>query len=218
METNNMTLDQKILELKKIICIMQKNAEGYGYKFVTEDSILLAINEKMIELGLKLTPRFKEGSLNSEIVNYKDAKGKEKTDVKVQAELSFVWKDIYTGETEIIDWGLMGQQGDASQALGSGLTYANRYFLLKYFNVATIEDDPDKIRSEIKAEEERRKISATQTKCKKLFAELLKIHQKSLKVYEILGTTKEQFQIDYNNEEKVKNLIDQMELILKGDK
>lgn len=217
-ETKTLSLDEKIMELKKLVSIMQKNADGYGYKYVTEDSILLAINEKMIELGLKLTPKFKAGTLSSEIVNYKDAKGKDKTDIKVQAELEFIWKDIYSGETEVIDWCLIGQQGDGSQALGSGLTYANRYFLLKYFNVATSEDDPDKIRSEMKAEEERKKISAAQTKCKKLYAEMIKVYQKSDKIYEVLGTTKEQFTKDYNDEEKVKTLIEQMEMILRSDK
>lgn len=212
-----MTLDEKILELKKLVNIMQKDAEGYGYKYVKEESILLAINDKMIELGVKLTPRFKAGTLSSEIVNYKDAKGKDKTDIKVQAELDFIWKDISTGETEVIDWALIGQQADGSQALGSGLTYANRYFLLKYFNVATSEDDPDKIRSEMKADEERKKISPTQTRCKKLFAEMLKEHQKAAKVYEVLGTTKDQFQKDYNDPDKINLLIEQMELLKKGD-
>ena len=44
-----MSLDNKILELKKLICVMQKDAKGHGYDYVSEESILLAINEKMIE-------------------------------------------------------------------------------------------------------------------------------------------------------------------------
>ena len=127
------SLDEKLLELKKKVCIMQKNADGYGYKYVTEDSILLVINDIMIELGISLTPRFKDKTLYSEVINYKDAKGKDKTDVLVRSEMQFVWKDIKTKEEIVIDWALLGQQSDASQALGSGLTYANRYFLLKYF-------------------------------------------------------------------------------------
>lgn len=42
---------------------------------------------------------------------------------------------------------MVGQQGDASQAFGSGLTYANRYFMLKFFQIATPDDDPDNWRS-----------------------------------------------------------------------
>ena len=49
--------------------------------------------------------------------------------------------------TLVVPWALVGQQGDASQAFGSGLTYANRYFMLKFFQIATPDDDPDNWRS-----------------------------------------------------------------------
>lgn len=212
------SLDEKLMELKKLVSIMQKNSEGHGYKYVSEESILLAINDKMIELGLKLTPVFKEGSLYSEIINYQNAKGQPKTDVLVRSEIQFIWKDIETQETETINWALLGQQADGSQALGSGLTYSNRYFLLKYFNVATSEDDPDKIRSEMEAELERKKLSAMQTKIKKTLEKLIKKYQTQQKIYEVLGTDKEQFKNDYNNPEKWNNLLEQMELILGDDK
>ena len=37
-----------------------------------------------------------------------------------------------------------GIQDDSSKALGSALTYSERYFLLKFFNIPTDDDDPDK--------------------------------------------------------------------------
>ena len=214
----NMSLDEKIMELKKIVSIMQKDAEGHGYTYVREETILIAINDKMIELGLKLTPRFVPNTFYSEIVNYQNAKGQPKTDILVRSEMQFVWKDIYSKEEEVIDWGMIGQQADGSQALGSGLTYSNRYFLLKYFNIATSEDDPDKIRSEIAEEEERKKISAKQTKITKLFEKAVKKYQNKDKIYEVLGTTREDFVKDYNDKDKHDNLLEQLELVLKDDK
>lgn len=219
-EEENVTytnLDEKLMELKKIVSIMQKDSEGHGYNYVSEESILLAINNKMIELGLKLTPKFKEGTLYSEVVNYQNAKGQPKTDVLVRSEMQFVWKDIESKEEEVIDWALLGQQADGSQALGSGLTYANRYFLLKYFNVATSNDDPDKIRSEIAADEERKRISAIQTKIKKAFQKAIQKYQSKEELYKKLGTTSQQFINDYNNVEKQDTLLEQLELLLKGD-
>ncbi len=216
-EKKQQTLDEKLMQLKELVSIMQKDADGHGYKYVTEESILLAINNKMIELGVKLTPKFKDGTLYSEVVNYQNAKGQQKTDVLVRSEMQFIWKDIYSKEEEIVDWALLGQQADASQALGSGLTYANRYFLLKYFNVATSIDDPDKIRSEIAAEEERKRISAVQTKIKKSFEKAIQKYQSNENVYVKLGTTKEQFLKDYNDIEKQDTLLEQLELVLKGD-
>lgn len=218
MEDKKKTLDQKLMELKKLVSIMKKDSEGHGYNYVSEESILLALNNKMIELGVKLTPRFVPGTLYSQVVNYQNAKGTPKTDVLVRSELQFIWKDIESGETEIVDWGLLGQQADGSQALGSGLTYANRYFLLKYFNVTTSDDDPDKIRSAIAAEEERKKISAVQTKVKKLFEQAIKKYQSKEEIYKALGTSRDKFLEDYNNAEKQEALLEQLSLILKGDK
>lgn len=216
-EKSEMSLDEKIMELKKLVSIMQKDAEGHGYNYVREESILLAINDKMIELGLKLTPQFVPDTLYSEVVNYQNAKGQSKTDVLVRSEMVFVWKDIYSKETEVVNWAMLGQQADGSQALGSGLTYANRYFLLKYFNVATSDDDPDKIRSEIAKEEERKTISAKQTKITKLFEKVIKKYQSKEEVYKILGITREDFVKNYNDKEKHDNMIEQLELVLKDD-
>ena len=50
-------------------------------------------------------------------------------------------------EKIVVPWGLVGQQADASQSFGSGLTYTYRCFLLKYFGVSTVDDDPDNWRS-----------------------------------------------------------------------
>lgn len=209
-------LDEKLMELKKEVSILQKEKEGHGYKYVTEDQILLKINDKMIELGIKLTPKFKNGTLRSEIVNYQNAKGQQKTDILVTSEMQYVWKDIETGETDIVDWSMVGQQADGSQALGSGLTYANRYFLLKYFNVATSEDDPDAIRSEMAKEDERKKLSALQTKIKKKYSELLQIVQTKEKLYETLGTDKETFKKNYNTPALWEQMLEQLELTIKN--
>ena len=209
-------LDEKLMELKKEVSILQKEKEGHGYKYVTEDQILLKINDKMIELGIKLTPRFKAGTLHSEVVNYQNAKGQQKTDILVTSEMQYVWKDIETGETDVVDWSMVGQQSDGSQALGSGLTYANRYFLLKYFNVATSEDDPDKIRSEIAKEDERKKLSTLQTKIKKKYSELLQIVQTKDKLYETLGTDKETFKNNYNTPALWEQMLEQLELTIKN--
>lgn len=210
-------IDYKLQEIKKEVMIMQKNKDGYGYSYVDEESLLLKINNLMIELDLTLTPKFVPRTLYSEQVNYKDKKGNECTDILTRSEMNFVWKDISTGEEKIIPWAMLGQQSDASQSLGSGLTYSNRYFLLKYFNIATSKDDPDKIRSEMKKEEERKKMSAIQTKTKKIFAKAVTTIGDKQKVYEKLGISREDFMKRYENDESCNSLYEQLSLLLKGD-
>lgn len=212
------TLSQKLFEIKDEVSIMQKNSEGHGYNFVDEESILLKVNGKMKEMKLRLIPNFVPQSTKVFPVTYENNKGQNKTDVVIHGEMIFTWEDLESGEKEINNWYMVGQQADGSQAMGSGLTYANRYFLLKYFNIATSSDDPDAIRSRIAEEEEQKKLSSTQTKVKKLFEKMVKVYQEKEKIYELLGTTKEGFVNDYNDTEKCKVLLEQMELIDKPKK
>lgn len=214
-DVKKMSLDEKIMELKKEVSIMKKNKDGFGYSYVDEESILLKINDKMIEFGLKLTPKFKDKTLYTEVVSYKDKKNNDVTDILVRAEMTYTWKDIFSKEEEVIDWALVGQQSDGSQALGSGLTYSNRYFLLKYFNISTSKDDPDAIRSKQAEEEEKKKMTSLQTRVKKMYADALKKFGKSELVYQKMGTDKEKFLRDYNDNEKCKILEEQLNLILK---
>ena len=58
--------------------------------------------------------------------------------------MKYVWVNAENPEERIeIPWQTMGQQDDISKAFGSGLTYSERYFLLKFFGVPTDDDDTD---------------------------------------------------------------------------
>ena len=64
----------------------------------------------------------------------------------------FTWVNNENPDERVdVPWILVGHQSDGSQSFGSGLSYAMRYFLLKFFNIATPDDDPDKWRSKQKA-------------------------------------------------------------------
>lgn len=217
-EENNKSLDEKLQVIKSEVDIMKKNKDGYGYSYVDEESILLKINSHMIKLGIKLTPQLVPGTLHTEVVRYVDKKKNDVTDILVTSEMEFIWKDITTGETIKVPWGLVGQQSDGSQAFGSGLTYSNRYFLLKYFNISTSQDDPDELRKRIKQEEEQKKMTTEQTKVKKLFAMAITKFGKKELVYEKLGTTRDQFIKDYEDTEKCKTLLEQFNLLFNDKK
>ena len=217
-EEKNKSLDEKLQVIKSEVDIMKKNKDGYGYSYVDEESILLKINSHMINLGIKLTPQLVPGTLHTEVVRYVDKKKNDVTDILVTSEMEFIWKDITTGETIKVPWGLVGQQSDGSQAFGSGLTYSNRYFLLKYFNISTSQDDPDELRKRIKQEEEQKKMTAEQTKVKKLFAMAITKFGKKELVYEKLGTTRDQFIKDYEDTEKCKTLLEQFNLLFNDKK
>ena len=156
-----LNLYQKLAKIRKQVEVVQKNKSGYGYKYVTDDELLAKITVGMDRYGVSLVPNIVPGTLRVEPYTYKKTKRDKNgpyeetvNEFTAVCDMSYVWvNNDNPEETVTVSWSMVGQQSDASQCLGSGLTYSMRYFLLKYFNVATPDDDPDNWRSKQKATE-----------------------------------------------------------------
>lgn len=155
METS-LNIYQKLAKIRKPVEVVKKNKKGYGYTYVNEEEILSKITGLMGKYGVSLIPNIVHGSGVVEPYHYVKTKAtKEGTiyeehvnEVIVRADMDWIWvNDEKPEDRVVVPWLFVGSQSDASQAFGSGLTYASRYFLLKYFNVATSDDDPDNWRS-----------------------------------------------------------------------
>lgn len=157
-----MNLYEKLARVRQRVEIMQKDASGYNYSFVSGESLLAKITGLMKELNISLIPRIVPGTMQvshvatpkkkfmKEVGLYDDAT----YEYLVQAEMEYTWVNNENPEEKvIIPWVFVGSQSDPSQAFGSGLTYAARYFLLRFFSVATDELDPDNWRSKQRAAE-----------------------------------------------------------------
>ena len=152
MPDESLNIYQKLARIRKIVGVIKKNKSGYGYKYTTEDEILAKITAGMERYGVSLLPMIKSGTGEVTPYKYVDKKGKDAYEIIVSADMVFRWVNDENPEEHIdVDWMMVGQQGDAAQAMGAGLTYTNRYFLLKYFQISTVEDDPDNWRSKKKA-------------------------------------------------------------------
>lgn len=178
-EEPTLNIYQKLAKIRKNVEVLQKNKEGYGYKYVTEDLILEKVTGLMDKYELSLIPNIVPGTMKVSPYHYAETKTlktggtyeKHTNEILVSAEMQYIWHDNSTGEEVIVPWVVVGQQADASQALGSGLSYGNRYFLLKMFQVATTEDDPDSWRS--------RQKEATQSEEREIAKEIIaRIHTK----------------------------------------
>ena len=148
---------QKLAKVRKSVEVVQRNKSGYGYKYVSDDVLLAKISGLMDKYALSLLPSIVPGTFHVEPYHYvKVKKGVEEpvNELIVYADMKFTWIDNDSPENKVIvDWALVGHQSDASQSLGSALTYSYRYFILKFFGVATPEDDPDSWRSKQKEAE-----------------------------------------------------------------
>ena len=53
------------------------------------------------------------------------------------------WHDVESGERMEVPWYAQGVDLAGEKGVGKALTYAEKYFLLKFFHVPTKKDDPD---------------------------------------------------------------------------
>lgn len=165
-QINAMNIYQKLAKIRKQVEVMRRDTKAYGYSYTKEESILAKITVFMEKYNLSLIPGIVPGTTKVDPYTYKKTKTTQKGDiyeenvneVLVSADTTWTWvNNDNPEECIVVPWAMVGQQSDASQSFGSGLTYSSRYFLLKYFNISTSNDDPDKFRSkqrEAEAEEE----------------------------------------------------------------
>lgn len=137
------TLLKKLVQLQKTVRGLAPNAEGgsssAGYRYVNGSKVLDIVRPKMDELGLLLVQRI--DSIENERVDYQVKSGA-KSEILTKVMMTFTWIDAESGETLPVTFGANGCNG-WDKGLGSALTYAERYFLLKFFHISTDEDDVD---------------------------------------------------------------------------
>lgn len=154
-EYESLNIYQKLAKIRKNLEVIQKDSSGFGYKYVSEAEILSKLSVWLTKMGLLLIPRIDQSLVETQLWDMEQTrKGnlEKKCEVVVSGPLTFTWINAANpSESLEVPWFFAGQQADASQAFGSGLTYCTRYFLLKFFNIATTEDDPDNWRTKQQA-------------------------------------------------------------------
>ncbi len=154
MAEKNLSLYQKLLEIQKEVIGLGKDGQGSSYKYVTGTKVLSVIKPLMNKYGLLLKTEILsiENSRQDYVVgiNEKNPNGRPKSEILSKLMMKFTWIDTDPGEKDENLFGANGQN-DWDKGTGSAITYASRYFMLKYFHIATDEDDIDN--PERKAEE-----------------------------------------------------------------
>lgn len=147
-----MAIYKKLLELQKAVVGLTKDKSGNSYQYVSGDKILGIVRPAMDKLGLLLIPEVEDATFTRQDYNLYDKNGnaKPKSEIFCNLKIKFTWVDSESGETIVCHWASSGQN-NWDKGLGSALTYGERYFLLKFFHIATDKDDVDAPKS---AEEE----------------------------------------------------------------
>lgn len=134
---------KKLADLQRTVRRLAPDAQGgsssAGYRYVTGGKVLDIVRPKMDELGLLLVQQV--DGIDNERVDYQVKNGA-KSEILTKVTMTFTWIDTESGESLPVKFGANGCNG-WDKGLGSALTYAERYFLLKFFHIATDEDDVD---------------------------------------------------------------------------
>ena len=138
-----MNLFQKLVEIQKSVRALGKKSSAGGgassYQYVSGSKVLDFIRPKMDELGILLVQQI--DSIENERIDYQTKNGV-KSELLSKVNMTFTWIDAESGDKLPIPFGANGMN-NWDKGLGSALTYAERYFLLKFFHIATDEDDVD---------------------------------------------------------------------------
>ncbi|RIM19418.1 ERF family protein [Staphylococcus chromogenes] len=142
-----LNLYQKIADVKANIDGFTKDTKSYKYSYVSGSQVLHRIRNKMIEHRLLLVPSTtQENYKQIEVTRFNKNAGREVTvtEFVVEMQLTYTWINAEKPEERMeVTFYSVGQQDDVSKAHGTALTYSERYFLMKFFNIPTDEDDAD---------------------------------------------------------------------------
>jgi len=132
-----MNLLEKLLAIQQGIDQLFKDDfnEFSKYSYVSSEAALRAIRPLMNEYKLLLEPCIRSHKMERPAHDSKT--------VFTELEIDFVWIDVETGETRVVPFYAQGTDTSGEKGVGKALTYAEKYFLLKYFHIPTEKDDPD---------------------------------------------------------------------------
>lgn len=134
---------QKLVELRKTVTYLQKDSRGPQFQYVSSSAVLGALREKMDELGLMLFPRV----VGKKCTVTVDSKGR--NNIFTELDIDFTWVDQESWDQVVIPFYAQGIDLAGEKGVGKALTYAEKFFLLKQFNIATDQEDPDSFQNKI---------------------------------------------------------------------
>lgn len=133
---------QRLLEVKKEITYIKKDAQGFNYTYASGESVLEKVNAELNKNGVILVTKVIDSTIK-ETIESVTTNGKKTWNRLFELKLLMVWVNVDDLNDFIeVPFFAYGYNQD-EKGFGSALTYAERYFMLKQFNIPTGSDDPD---------------------------------------------------------------------------
>lgn len=144
---STLNLHQKLVEIRKEVTSLTKANNSDQYKYVSSSQVLHAVRAKMDELFVLLVPKVVGHELHKSAIDYYDTKDhitKRTTTYFTELDMVMVWVNA-DDPSQTIESPWYGQGVDIAgeKGVGKALTYSEKYFMLRFFNIPTDADDPD---------------------------------------------------------------------------
>ena len=129
-----MGIYSKLLEIQRSVRALLPNADGNNYKYISGSKVLGIVRPKMDELGVILKTEVLD--ITNTRQDYTVGRDQRpKSEILSSVKMRFTWIDVESGEKDECEWSANGQN-DWDKGVG---------FILKYFHIATDEDDVDRL-------------------------------------------------------------------------
>jgi len=130
-----LTLRQKLVEIRKSVPYLQKASRNESQKFnyTSSSQVITAVRDKFNEFNILMIPAVLAHDTQPSSTGNQTLTG---------LTMEFTLFDCDTGETLVIPWYCQGAD-QHEKGVGKALTYGEKYFILKLFQIPTDKDDPD---------------------------------------------------------------------------
>jgi hypothetical protein len=146
-ENKKLTLLEKLFEIRRAVPYLQKKNQGQQYAYVSSSDVIESVRAKMDEMRVLLIPRVTSHALE----RFTTPKGS--NTYVTEIDMLFTWVDIDNPKSSLeIPWYCQGIDIGGEKGPGKAYTYGEKYFLLKFFQIATDKDDPDVVANKKKKE------------------------------------------------------------------
>jgi hypothetical protein len=138
-----MNLYTKLVDIRKSVEYLQKTERGnQGAMYVDPAVLVQKIRAKMDDAGILLVPSLSDTTVDS--MPDPTKANPNATSFLFRSKMLYTFIDAESGEKLDVPWYMTGKHlQDPAMAGGAALTYFERYFLLKFFQIPTSKDDPE---------------------------------------------------------------------------
>ena len=132
-----LNLHQKLVKVRSATLYVSKKQKGYNFQYAGASELLAVVRPIMDEMNVLLVPNVEE----FELIKFKKGNG----EIQIpKIVISYTWINADNPSEQLrVTLPFFEDKMTGCQGIGSLLTYAERYFLYKFFQVATDHDSPE---------------------------------------------------------------------------